>query len=179
MKTKKLATLSCVAAIYAVTTIAFAFMSYQQIQFRLSEALCVLPFFFPEYTISLTIGCLLSNIISGMGVYDMVFGSLATLLAGLCTAWVGTSYRKRKDKLKVHEILTAPLFPVIFNSVIIGLMITVIFEGASFPFDAAEKGLLAANMLSVGLGEFVCVYLMGVPFMFAIVKNKKLYDVLK
>ena len=71
-----------IAAIYvALTAIASAVgLSSGAIQFRISEALCILPIFMPEAVPGLFIGCLISNVLSGCVVWDVIFGSLATLI---------------------------------------------------------------------------------------------------
>ena len=81
----QLALSGIIAALYAVMAyFASVFgVAYGPIQCRFSEALCVLPFFFPEATPGLFIGCLVANLLSPYGVLDIVFGSLATLLAAL------------------------------------------------------------------------------------------------
>lgn len=76
-----------IAAIYTVLTLLAALwgLAYGPVQFRFSEALTILPVFTPAAIPGLTVGCLLSNIFSGYGIYDMVFGTLATLLAAAGT----------------------------------------------------------------------------------------------
>lgn len=79
-----------IAAIYVVLTIFISAFNLASgaIQVRISEALTILPFFTPAAIPGLAIGCLLSNLLTGAAVYDVVFGSLATLLGA-----VGTSLR--------------------------------------------------------------------------------------
>ena len=78
-----------IAALYAgLTLISSALgLSFGPIQFRFSEALCVLPVFFPEAIPALTIGCFISNLASPFGLADIVFGTAATLLSCLVSAW--------------------------------------------------------------------------------------------
>ena len=87
-----------IAAIYVVLTIFISAFNLASgaIQVRISEALTILPFFTPAAIPGLAIGCLLSNLLTGAAVYDVVFGSLATLLGA-----VGT-YLLRKHKFFVH-----------------------------------------------------------------------------
>ena len=76
-----------IAALYFALTMASIPISYMTPQVRISEALCVLPFFTPAAVPGLFIGCLLSNLAgSPLGPYDILFGSLATLAAGVCHA---------------------------------------------------------------------------------------------
>ena len=70
-----------VAALYAVLTWAIPALSYGPIQFRLSEVMTLLAFFNPQYVVGLTVGCALSNIISSLGMIDIVVGTFATFCA--------------------------------------------------------------------------------------------------
>ena len=72
-----------IAAIYVVITILFQAISFGPIQFRISELLCVLPYFTPAAIPGLFIGCLVGNILGGAAIYDIIFGSLATLLGAI------------------------------------------------------------------------------------------------
>ena len=98
-------------ALYAVLTLlssAFG-IAYGPVQFRLSEALCVLPFLFPETAWGLFAGCWVSNLISPYGPLDMVVGSLATLLAALWTA-------------KCRRKWLSPLPPVVCNGLLVAMV---------------------------------------------------------
>ncbi len=148
-----------IGAIYMVLTLlaALANLAYGPVQFRFSEALTILPVFTPAAVPGLAVGCLLSNIWSGYGAADMVFGTLATLLAAVCTRMV------RNIRIKNIPFL-APLPPVLFNAVIIGLEIAVLStEGFSW------AGFWAAA-LSVGAGELVICYGLGLPLVAALQK---------
>lgn len=74
---------AAIAAIYTVLTMVFAPISFGPVQFRISEALCILPFFTPAAVPGLFIGCLLSNLLCGAAALDIIFGSLATLIGAL------------------------------------------------------------------------------------------------
>ena len=84
-KVRFLALSAVIAALYAVLTYAAAAMNlaFGAVQFRFSEALTVLPAFTPAAIPGLAVGCLISNLASPLGVVDWVFGTLATLLAGI------------------------------------------------------------------------------------------------
>ena len=102
-----------IAAVYVVLTVfinAFG-LANGAIQIRISEALCILPIFTPAAIPGLFVGCVLSNIITGCAIYDIVFGSLATLLGA-----IGTYYLR-----KTNFLFTLP--PVISNGVIIPLVL--------------------------------------------------------
>ncbi|WP_444659182.1 QueT transporter family protein [Caproiciproducens sp. R2] len=151
-----------IGAIYMVLTLlaALANLAYGPVQFRFSEALTILPVFTPAAVPGLAVGCLLANIWSGYGAADMVFGTLATLLAAVCTRMV------RNIRIKNLPVL-APLPPVLFNAVIIGLEIAVLStEGFSW------AGFWTAA-LSVGAGELVICYGLGLPLAAALQKAGK------
>ncbi|MBP5167088.1 MAG: QueT transporter family protein [Oscillospiraceae bacterium] len=147
MNVKKIARAAIVGALYAALTLAAAPISFGLVQFRISEALCVLPWIIPEATWGLFVGCLLSNVIGGYGMIDIVFGSLATLIAGLVTA------RMKKKWL-------ACLPPVISNAIIVGAVLSVAI-GVSYPVSAAY----------VCLGEAVVLYVLGLPLLILLTKT--------
>ena len=151
--TYKLSSAAIVAAVYAVLTLVLAPISYGEIQCRVSEALCILPFFVPFTSWGLFAGCLIANLFTG-NIFDIVFGSLATLFAALCTAYIG----KKGNDMK-HCAL-ACFMPVIFNAVIIGAVITGGYEGLNI-FENLD--VVAVTGLWVGLGEAVVMYALGYP----------------
>lgn len=143
---RQLATAGIIAALYTVLSLfASVFgIAYGPIQCRFSEALTVLPFFLPEAIPGLFVGCLVTNLMSTVGPLDIIFGSLATLLAALWT-------RRMPNKW------LAPLPPVLCNAVIIGAMIAWYEVG----FSGAFLGLFAYNAFTVGLGEAIACYVLG------------------
>ena len=130
-----------IAAIYSALTILLAPISYGTVQFRVSEALTLLPFYMPESIPGLFIGCVFSNFWGGYGLPDMVFGGLATLIAAILTR-------------KSQNIYLAALWPVVSNMIIIGVMLHVLI---GVP--------LIATCIYVGLGEAGACYIIGVPLM--------------
>ncbi len=132
-----------IAALYAALTLSFQAISFGAVQFRVSEAMTLLPVLFPEAVPGLAVGCLISNLFNPMGatVYDVVFGTLATLLAAVLTRRIRGSVWLRA------------LPPVLCNAVIIGLVLTY-----GYGID-----LLWMNMLTVGIGQAVVCYVLGVP----------------
>ena len=144
--TKDLTLAALVAALYTVLSYfgnIFG-LTYGPIQCRFAEALCVLPFLFPATVPGLFVGCLLTNLMSTVGALDIVFGSLATLLAALWTA-------------RTPNRLLAPLPPVVCNGVIIGAMIAWYEVG----FTGAFWASFAFNAFTVGLGEAIACYVLG------------------
>lgn len=139
--TKTLTKIGIVAGIYVIFTIAFAPISYGQVQFRFSEMLTLLAFFNPIYVLSLTIGTFLANIASPLGPIDMVVGTIATFFAVY-------------PMTKVKNIWLASLFPAVSNGIIIGIQLNILFD---LP--------LILSMIYVALGELIVVTLLGVPLM--------------
>ena len=113
-RTLKLAVSAVIAALYAALTIALAPISYGPLQFRVSEALTVIPFLIPGTVWGLFIGCILANLYTG-SVLDILFGSLATLLAALLTAHFGKKGNTVKNRL------LGCLMPVVFNALTVGV----------------------------------------------------------
>ena len=146
-----------ISAVYLVLTFIFYLTSFLPYQIRFAEALAVLPYFTPLSIPGLFVGCVVANIIGGNVIWDIVFGSLATLIAAYLTYKI--SYNKPKRKL------LAPLPPVIINAVVVGTMLSILYELPLF-----------VTMLSVGLGQIVACYLIGFPLMLIIEKNKKLRE---
>ena len=141
-----------IAALYTVLTLVAAMLNwaYGPVQFRFSEAMTVLPMFTPAAIPGIAVGCFLSNVWSNMGVMDMIFGTLATLLAAVATR------AARHVRVKGIPVL-APLPPVVCNALIVGLEITLVSPGG-FLWPA-----FLANALSVGAGELVVCYVLGLP----------------
>ena len=135
-----------VACLYAVLTISTAALSYGPVQFRLAEALCVLPFFAPWMVWGVTLGCLLANLFSTVSALDVIVGTLATLLAAVLSS-------------RCKRALLAPLPPIICNSVIVGAMLAWVCAPENF---WGSWGLFA---LQVGAGEAAVGYLVGLPLL--------------
>ena len=162
----RLATSAIIAAAYAVLTIVLAPISYGAVQFRVSEALTVLPFLMPSTAWGVFIGCVLANLYTG-SVLDIVFGSLATLLAGLCTARFGKKGNSVKNRL------LGCLMPVLFNAVIVGAVLTWGYRIQEFPSPLLSYGF---NALTVGLGEAGVLYLIGYTLLCQLPKLKSIRE---
>ena len=158
----RIAAAAIVAAAYAALTVLLAPISYGPVQFRVSEALTVLPFFMPCTVWGLWIGCILANLYTGT-VADILFGSLATLLAALCTAWFG----KRGNTVK-NRILGC-LMPVLFNAFIVGAVLTWAYQFQEFADPIKSYGF---NALTVGIGELGVLFLIGYTLLCQLPKIK-------
>ncbi len=164
IKATRLVKGALIAAMYAAFTyLSAAFgLAYGAVQFRFSEALTILPIFCPEAAIGLTIGCVVSNIISSVSPLDMIFGSAATLLAAILTRAL------RKITIKGYPLLSF-LSPVLINAVIVGAELCMFGTG-----EGVTLTLFLTNALSVGLGEAAVVFTLGTALFYAISKNEKL-----
>lgn len=154
-----------IAAIYAAATYlsaAFA-IAYGNIQFRLSEALTILSVFTPAAVPGLAVGCVIGNISSPFGIWDIVFGSLATLLAAI------TARALRNIKLNNFPVLSL-IMPVIFNAIAVGAELTFLL-----PSDKAKLITFVVYALEVAAGELAVCVAGGIPLYYA-VKKSKIFD---
>lgn len=131
---------AAIGAIYVVITLLFAPFGFGEIQVRLAEALTILPYYTPAAIPGLFIGCLIGNIMGGAILPDIIFGSLATLLAA------GGSYLLRGYKYLV------PLPPILANTVVVPF---VLFYGYGINLP------IPFMMLTVGIGEVLSCGLLG------------------
>ena len=162
---RKLARCAVVAAIYVVLCMALQPFSYGAVQVRVAEALCLLPVFGPEYIAGVVLGCFLANLL-GSTIVDVIFGTLATLLACLVT------YKLRNVRIKGLAI-PASLPPVVFNMIIVGA-----FEITFFFSDGAPTAALAAfNAVTVGIGEIISCTVLGVALVKLIESNDSLHKI--
>lgn len=146
-----------IAALYTVLTcVVGAFgLANGMIQLRVSEALCVLPFFTPAAIPGLTVGCLLSNVLTGCIWQDIVFGTLATLLGAL-----GAYLLRSRPAL-------VPLPTVAANTLIVPFVLAYGYR--------MEQGL-PFLMLTVGLGEVISAYLLGALLLRALRPHRHLFE---
>lgn len=163
INTRNLITAAVVGALYAVLTMVLAPISYGALQFRVSEVLCILPFFMPSTAWGLFVGCIVANLMSTAGVLDVVFGSLATLITCLCIARCG----KMGNTLKAR--LLACFMPVIWNGLIVGATLTIALAGLN-PLTHFGAFLVFAGQ--VALGELGVMYLIGLPLMTYLPKQR-------
>ena len=165
LSVRRLVRCAVIAAVYVVVCLVLAPFSYGAVQVRVAEALCLLPVFGAEYIVGVTLGCFLANLI-GSTVIDVVFGTLATLMACLVT------YKLRNVRIKGLAI-PASLPPVVFNMIIVGT-----FEITFFFSDGAPTAALAAfNAVTVGIGEIISCTVLGVALVKLIESNDSLHKI--
>lgn len=151
-----------IAAIYAAATYFSSVfgIAYGPVQFRFSEALTVLSVLTPAAIPGLTIGCIIGNLASPFGIWDIVFGSLATLLAAI------TARALRNIRIKTLPLLSI-IMPVIFNAIIVGAEIVFLLPGSD-----ASLSAFAVTALEVGAGELVVCLVGGIPLYYGLNKTK-------
>ena len=176
-RTSYVAEAGMIAAVYAACTLAALVLlqglAWGPVQFRISEALVVLAVLTPAAVPGLTIGCIVANVanmvIAGtgaLGLLDVVFGSLATLVGAL---WC----RKFASRPAI-----ALLGPVIANAVIVPAYLPLLLQGLGFytiPFttislDGAYIPMYLFGLVATGIGEAVVVYALGMPLLKALGK---------
>ena len=166
-KTEYLTKAALIAAVYVALTWLSALpgLAYGSVQFRLSEALTILPIFCPAAIPGLTVGCLLSNITSTINPVDMVIGTAATLIACLATR------AARNVRIKGFPLLSF-LSPVVTNALFVGAEIAIFTEGDVF------LHAFALSAAGVAAGELAVIFVLGTALFFVIEKNEKLKTLL-
>ena len=147
-----------IAVIYAAITVAMSYLDLANpdYQLRISEAMCVLPYFMPSAIPGLFFGCILGNYFGGCAMLDVIFGSLTTLVAAIITACL----RKKSPWF-------APLPAMILNTIVVPILL---------PFcqpSMFRVSRIPIYMLRVGAGEFVSCFVLGMFLLIFIKKNFK------
>ena len=166
LTTERIAFAGVLAAVYAVVTVLegslVPTLAYGAIQFRFAEALSILCCFTPAAIPGMVLGCVVSNFFNPLGFsIDVVFGSLATLVACLIT-WAMARRMEEKSWL----VWLIPLPTVLCNAVIVGAEITLFFD------ESASLTAWLANALSVGAGEAAVMYALGLPLLFFLRRSR-------
>ncbi len=145
---------AAIAALYVVLTYESAIfgLSSSVIQIRISEALTILPYFFPEAILGLFSGCMIANLLTGCALWDVVFGSIATLIGAYFTS-----------KLKNRWLLSIP--PILANTIIVPFVLI-------YVYGAAES--LWFIMLTVAIGEILSCGILG-QFLYSVIDKNKIF----
>ena len=151
----KIAQAAAIAALYVVLTLIFAPISFGEMQVRISEALTILPLFTPAAIPGLFVGCVLGNLLGGAIVWDVIFGSLATLIGA-----VG-GYLLRKNRWLV------PLPTVIANGIIVPFVLRYGY-GVELP--------IVLMMVYVAVGEIISCYGLGELLITVLQKHRAIFD---
>lgn len=149
MVLKDLILQTMIAAIYVVLVYVFQFASFGLIQFRIAEVLMILVLFDKKSVIGLTIGCFFANLLGGAILLDVIFGTVATTIAAvlmiITKKWIWLSF----------------LMPAIINGIIVGILLTY----------AYDLGMLYITIPSVFIGEFLVLFVIGLPLYRALKDN--------
>lgn len=143
----KLSIATLIASTYSILTLVLGEFSFSWIQVRISEALSPLPFLmgFPAVA-GLTLGCLLANWFSPIGLPDMIFGPLLTFIAALLS-W----------KLSFEKRAVACIYPILVNAFGVSVYVS-LFYGLPY----------GISVVTIAAGEFIAVVLVGYPLLRAI-----------
>ena len=156
MKNKKalfITQAAVIAALYVVLVVVVNYISFGPIQFRVADALTILPYFTPAAIPGLFIGCILANVIGGAVIWDIIFGSIATLIGAVFTYLL-----RNKSKF------LAPLPPVLANTIIVPWVL-------KYAYGAEEMVWFMA--VTVGIGEILACYVLGMILLFALNKVRR------
>ena len=138
----ELAKMALVAALYAALTLAIQPLSYGAVQLRLSEMLVLLCFYRRSYAPALTLGCFIANLFSPFGLYDIIFGTLATAVAVF-------------PMFYVRSIWLAALLPVVSNGFIVGAELYLCGEPLWFSMGSVALGELCVVAAGTALFKLV------------------------
>jgi uncharacterized membrane protein len=151
---------SVIAAAYLVLTLLFAPISFGLIQFRIAEALMLLSAITWAAIPGLFVGCLLANLIGGgLGIVDVLFGSIATLAAAIATYALSKKKMVLPQKIKIFIL---PVPTILLNGIIVGSYLPFLIP----EIRSLSDGFGIVLMISIGsvmLGEAVVTVGLGIP----------------
>ncbi len=177
------------AAMYIVLTLPFAQFTFGIIQFRIAEALTVLPILSSAAIPGVFIGCLIANFLNplNLGLMDIFGGSLTTLLSAWLTRLIAGPYRRRLQtdyesmrsfrslgkKHKINVVL-ALLPPVLLNGIVVGTYLPFLLSPDK-PNLAAVLGAIG----SISLSQAIVIYGVGMPLFFLLIRNRSIVHYLR
>ena len=144
-----------IAAIYFILTIISLPISFGIINIRIAEVLVLLCFFRRDYIFGVTLGCILSNLTSNLGAWDILIGGGATFLSCLLICYASPRF------------WVACIYPIVINCFVIGAELTWIL---GFPY--------ALSVLAVAGGEFAAM-LVGFILYLLLRKRPQFYDIIR
>ena len=174
MKTKKSIQKLCYAAIIAALYVCLTYFAILlgldkgAIQIRFSEALCILPAFFPEAIGGVAVGCLIANLLTGAAPLDIALGPVATLIGAVGTYALGVVIRKKNIKNFLFKCL-CPLPAILANTLVVPFVIYFCYT----PANEQSLVVIPFYALTVFLGELISAGILGMVLYVAIDKNKK------
>ncbi|MDR1559517.1 MAG: QueT transporter family protein [Clostridiales bacterium] len=152
--TKRIAVSGVIAALYVALTLGLAPISYEAVQFRVSEILNLMAFIDPVYGIGVVLGCFIANLFSPFGLPDIIFGTLATAVAVFAIT-------------RTKNLFVASLWPM-FANVIVAIELTYILHTPIW-----------YNIITVWIGEFVVVTCVGFPIFRMITRDRRIMELLE
>ena len=159
---------AAIAALYVVLTLlanALGLANYA-VQVRFSEALTILPYFTPAAIPGLFIGCVVANTLTGCMLLDTIFGSLATLVGALVTYYIAHGFKPSDagfyNTSKVKKWL-CPIPPIVANVIVVPPVLIYVYH---------MEGTLPLFMLTVGAGEVISCFILGMILLFALEPRK-------
>ena len=150
-----------IAGLYVALSLVTMPIASGAIQFRVSEALTLLPLFFVEAIPALFVGCMLSNLITGCLVLDIIFGSVITLVASACTFIIG-----KVIKNAFFKVFLGGLFPVVLNALFLPIIWVKVYGALEYVYYLQALFLFISQSLSV--------YACGTPLFLAVRKLNKI-----
>lgn len=150
ISTIKIARAGVLASAYVLMSLLTFPIASGAVQIRLSEALTLMPLIMPESIVSLFVGCIISNLITGCALLDIIFGSIITLLAGILTSFIG-----KFIKNSLLKILVGGVFPVLLNAVFLPLIWYFCYGQLEYVYILQVVFLFVSQALSV--------YALGIP----------------
>ena len=151
LKTKLIARAGIISALYVAISLLTYPLASGTIQVRIAEGLTLLPLFFVEAIPALFIGCLLVNFLTGCAFWDIILGSLITLLASLLTYFIAKIVKKR-----AYRIILGGIFPVMLNALILPLIWLLLSMGVEEVYYISAIYIFLGQAISVyGVGTFV------------------------
>ncbi len=157
--TKILARSGIIASLYVILSLIVFPASSGAVQFRVSEVLTLLPLIYIEAVPALFIGCILSNFITGCAFFDVVLGSLVTLICAILTFLIG-----KLIKNKPLKVIIGGLFPLTFNAFLLPLIWLLCYGALEYVY--------IFQVLVIFIGQSLSVYALGVPIYLAVDKIK-------
>lgn len=151
-KTELLVMQGLVAGLYAALTWALPALAFGPIQFRFAEVMTLLAFYNRKFIPGLTIGCMIANILSPFGIYDILFGTLASLLALILMS-------------RTRNLFLASLMPALMSP-IIGLVILL---------TSTEPVAFFLVTGQIMISEILVVTVLGIPFFKILLQNQKIH----
>lgn len=160
INTRIIARAGVIAALYVILSLITFPIASGTIQFRISEGLMLLCLIFPESVISLTIGCLISNLITGCMILDVFLGSAITLISCIFTYLIGRVISK-----KWLKIFLGGIFPVVLNAFLLPIIWYFAYGKLEYVYIVQVSLLILSQTLSV--------YCIGTPLYFGTLKLKE------